>query len=147
MNYNDEHKYDDIINMLHHVSKKHPQMPPLDRAAQFAPFAALTGHGVAITEAARLTDERLDLDENSIERLDIKLQLLKERLSEKPIVTLSYFKPDEKKEGGSYLTVTGTVKKIDEYEHRIIMDDGTSVLISDLVAVEGHIFNESVEFI
>ena len=87
------------------------------------------------------------LDENSIERLDIKLQLLKERLSEKPIVTLSYFKPDEKKEGGSYLTVTGTVKKIDEYEHRIIMDDGTSVLISDLVAVEGHIFNESVEFI
>ncbi|MGN0351743.1 MAG: hypothetical protein ACI4ES_08825 [Roseburia sp.] len=141
MNYNDEHKYDDIINMPHHVSKKHPQMPLLDRAAQFSPFAALTGHGDAITETARLTEKRLDLDENSIEMLDIKLQLLKEKLAEKPIVTLSYFVPDEKKEGGSYLTATGTVKKIDEYEYRIIMDDGFSILINELVAIEGNIFN------
>lgn len=145
MNYNDEHKYDDIINLPHHVSKKHPQMSPLDRAAQFSPFAALTGHGDAITETARLTEKRLDLDENSIEMLDTKLQLLKEKLADKPIVTLSYFVPDEKKEGGSYLTVAGTIKKIDVYEHKIIMDDGKGILINDLVSIEGNIFNEIVE--
>ena len=140
-----DNKYDDIINMPNHVSKKYPQMSLLDRAAQFSPFAALTGHGDAIAETARLTDERMDLDENSIEVLDKKLQLLKERLAEKPIINILYFKPDEKKKGGSYVKVTGTVKKIDEYEHRIVMGDGESVLINDLVAVEGDIFGEVLE--
>lgn len=145
MSYNDQHKYDDIINMPHHVSKKHPQMPLLDRAAQFSPFAALTGYGDAIKETARLTECQMDLDENTVEILDMKLQLLKEKLKEKTVVDISYFKPDEKKKGGSYVTVTGTVKKIDLYEHKIIMDDGTSILINDLVAIEGDIFNEVLE--
>lgn len=135
-----EHKYDDIINMPHHVSKKHPQMSLLDRAAQFSPFAALTGHEDAIKETARLTDARLDLDENTIEMLDIRLQCLKERLAEKPVVNLSYFVADEKKQGGSYKTIRGTVKKIDLYEHRIVMDNGLRISIEDLVSVDGDVF-------
>lgn len=145
MIYGDEHKYDDIINMPHHVSKKHPQMPLLDRAAQFSPFAALTGHAAAISETARITEERMTLDENNIETLDRKLRFLKEKLVEKPIVDLSYFKPDEKKKGGSYVTVTGVVKKIDEYEHNIFLDDGLCISINDLVKIEGYIFNEIIE--
>lgn len=141
-----EHKYDDIINMPHHVSKKHPQMFLLDRAAQFSPFAALTGHEAAIAETARLTDARLELDENTIEMLDIRLQFLKKRLAEKPIVNISYFIPDEKKQGGSYETVAGIVKKIDLYEHRIVMKDGLSILIDDLVAIDGDIFKGIEEF-
>ena len=146
MSYKDEHKYDDIINLSHHVSKKYPQMSLLDRAAQFSPFAALTGHEAAIAETARLTDERLDLDENTIEMLDIRLQFLKERLPEKPVVEFSYFIPDEKKQGGSYETVTGIVKKIDLYEHRIVMEDGLSILIDDLVAIDGDIFKVIEEY-
>lgn len=146
MSYNNERKYDDIINMPHHVSKKHPQMSLLDRAAQFSPFAALTGHEEAIEETARLTDERLNLDENTIEILDIRLQLLREKLIEKPVVNLSYFMPDEKKQGGSYETLTGVVKKIDLYEHRIVMDDGLSIPIDDLVAIDGDIFKVIDEF-
>lgn len=144
MIYNDKHKYDDIINMPHHVSKKYPQMSLLDRAAQFSPFAALNGHEASIIETARLTDERMNLDENNIEILDMKLQLLRDCLSDKPVITLLYFEPDKKKDGGSYLTVTGTVKKIDEYEHKIIMDNGLSILISDLVEINGDIF-EGIE--
>lgn len=145
MIYGDEHKYDDIINMPHHVSKKHPQMPLLDRAAQFSPFAALTGHAAAISETARITEERMTLDENNIETLDRKLRFLKEKLADKPIVDLSYFNPDEKKKGGSYVTITGVVKKIDEYEHNIFLDNGLCISINDLVKIEGHIFNEIVE--
>lgn len=136
MNVNEEHKYDDIINLPHHISKTHPQMPLLDRAAQFAPFAALTGHDAAIKETARLTDERQDLDENTIEIINRKLQLLRERLSEKPVVTISYFEPDEKKQGGTYLRITGTIKKIDEYAQKIYMEDGKKIWIKDLVEVE-----------
>lgn len=146
MSYNNEHKYDDIINLPHHVSTKHPQMSLLDRAAQFSPFAALTGHEEAIEETARLTDERMELDENTIEMLDVRLQFLKDRLTEKPIVELSYFLPDEKKQGGSYETMTGTVKKIDLYGHRIVMDDGFCIPIGDLVAVDGDIFKVIDEY-
>lgn len=145
MIYGDEHKYDDIIDMPHHVSKKHPQMPLLDRAAQFSPFAALAGYGEAISETARITEERMNFDDNSIEMLDRKLRLLKERIVENPIVVLSYFMPDEKKKGGSYVTVTGTVKKIDDFGHKIVLDDGLSIPISDLVAIEGNIFDEFIE--
>lgn len=145
MIYCDEHKYDDIIDMSHHVSKKHPQMPLLDRAAQFSPFAALTGHAAAISETARLTEECMNLDENNIETLDRKLRFLKEKLVEKPIVEFSYFKPDEKKNGGSYVTITGVIKKIDECKHRIFLDDGLCISINDLVKIEGHIFNEIIE--
>lgn len=137
MSGNDEHKYDDMINMPHHVSKKHPQMPLADRAAQFSPFAALTGYEAAIAETARVTEERVELSDTSREALDMKLQLLRERLSEKPVVEIMYFVPDERKQGGSYVAVTGIVKKIDEYEHRIVMENGVRVEMGDLVGIEG----------
>ncbi len=135
MSGNDEHKYDDMINMPHHVSKKHPQMALADRAAQFSPFAALTGYEAAIAETARVTEERLDLSENSREELNVQLQLLKERLPEKPVVEITYFVPDERKSGGSYETVTGVVKKIDEYEQRIVLENGASVEMREMVNV------------
>lgn len=136
MSGNEEHKYDDMINMPHHVSKKHPQMALADRAAQFSPFAALTGYEAAIAETARVTEDRPELSDTSREALDMKLQLLRECLTEKPAVEITYFVPDERKAGGSYVTVTGIVKKIDEYKHRIVMENGASVEMEDLVGIE-----------
>lgn len=137
---NDAHKYDDIINLPHHVSSRHPQMSSLDRAAQFSPFAALTGYDAAIKETARLTEEWTDLDEGRKAMLDEKLQMLREHLSQKPEITFTYFKPDEKKNGGAYLTVVGKVKKIREYEHQILLEDGTVLLIENLCSIEGELF-------
>ena len=131
-----ENRYDDIINMPHHVSKKHPQMSLADRTAQFSPFAALTGYEAAIAETARVTEERLELSENSREELNMKIQLLKEHLSEKPVVEIMYFVPDERKAGGSYETVTGVVKKIDEYEQKIVLESGVGVEMREMVIIE-----------
>lgn len=136
----DEHKYDDIIHLPHPVSARHPQMPLYDRAAQFSPFAALTGHEAAIKETARLTEERMELDESAKEMLDERLQMIRENLSRKPEVTFTYFKPDERKSGGAYLTVTGRVKKIDGYEHRILLEDGTVIEIEELAGIEGELW-------
>lgn len=136
----DEHKYDDIIHLPHPVSRNHPQMLPLDRAAQFSPFAALTGHDAAIRETARLTEEKSELDENRKEMLDERLQMIRENLSEEPEITFTYFKPDEKKSGGAYLTVMGNVKKINEYEHQILLEDGTVIAIENLFSIEGELF-------
>lgn len=145
MSYQEEHRYDDIINLPHHVSNKHPRMSPIDRAAQFSPFAALTGHDAAIKETARLTEERLELDENRKELLDARLQLLREHLGEKPTVTFTFFEPDERKSGGAYVTVTGSVKKIEEYENKIILEEGAAIFIDDIYAVEGELFYELYE--
>ena len=136
MSGNDEHRYDDIIELPHHVSKKHPQMPLLDRAAQFAPFAALTGHEAAIKETARLTEEELFLDENSKELLDAELQYVLEHLSEHPEVTVTYFEPDAKKSGGAYVTVTGRVKKVDAYERSIVLADGGVIPMDEVIGME-----------
>lgn len=145
MSYQEEHRYDDIINLPHHVSNKHPRMSPIDRAAQFSPFAALTGHDAAIKETARLTEERLELDENRKELLDARLQLLREHLGENPTVTFTFFEPDERKSGGAYVTVTGSVKKIEEYENKIILEEGAAIFIDDIYAVEGELFYELYE--
>ncbi len=145
MSYHEEGRYDDIINLPHHVSNKHPHMAPIDRAAQFSPFAALTGHDEAIKETARLTDERMELDENRKELLDVRLQLLREHLGEKPTVTFTFFEPDERKSGGAYVTVTGSVKKIEEYENKIILEEGAAIFIDDIYAVEGELFYELYE--
>lgn len=123
----DEHRYDDIIDLPHPVSRKHPQMPLLDRAAQFAPFAALTGHEAAIKETARLTEEEIELDESSKELLDFRLQQLQEHLPEQPEVTVTYFCPDETKSGGAYETVTGSVKKVDSYAGELVFTDGRRI--------------------
>ena len=120
-------RYNEIINLPHHVSKTRPQMPMSDRAAQFAPFAALTGYDSAIKETGRLTDERIELDEEALTALNRKYQLLIEALDDAPEVTIIYFQPDERKAGGQYVSATGTVKKVDTFGRRILLQDGTRI--------------------
>ncbi len=135
MKSHDNNKYDDIINLPHHVSKKHPQMSLLNRAAQFSPFAALTGHSAVIQETARLTDSFVELDEDRKEQLNEQLQLIKENLEQKPEIEVTYFEPDPKKDGGAYITTCGRIKKIDEYNHQIIFTDGTTLLIEHIFSI------------
>lgn len=137
---NDPHRYDDIINLPHPTSNRHPRMPLYDRAAQFSPFAALTGHDAAIKETARLTDEKLELDEEVKARLNEKLQIIKENIGTDVTVFITYFVPDEKKSGGTYASCTGSVKRMDVYEHRIIMNDNTVIPIEQIYEVESDLF-------
>ena len=120
-------RYDEIMELPHHVSKTRPQMPMSDRAAQFAPFAALTGYDSAIKETGRLTGERIELDEEALTALDRKYQLLMDTLDDAPEVTIIYFQPDERKAGGQYVSATGTVKKVDTFGRRILLQDGTRI--------------------
>ena len=134
-------KYNEIIYLPHHVSKTRPQMPMSDRAAQFAPFAALTGYDAAIKETGRLTDERIELDVEALSALDMKYQLLMEAHDEAPEVTITYFQPDERKAGGKYLTATGAVKKVDDYERLITMQDGAKIPMDDVLSIDGELFS------
>lgn len=120
-------RYDEIMELPHHVSTTRPQMPMSDRAAQFAPFAALTGYDSAIKETGRLTNERIELDEEALTALDRKYQLLMDTLDDAPEVTIIYFQPDERKAGGQYVSATGTVKKVDTFGRRIFLQDGTRI--------------------
>ena len=133
-------RYNEIINLPHHVSKRRPQMPMSDRAAQFAPFAALTGYDAAIKETGRLTDERIELDVEALSALDMKYQLLMEALDEEPEVEITYFKPDERKAGGAYVTATGAVIKVDDFERLITMQDGTKITMDDILSIDGELF-------
>ena len=134
-------KYDEIMGLPHHVSKTRPQMPMSDRAAQFAPFAALAGYDAAIKETGRLTDERIELDVEALSALDMKYQLLMEALDEAPEVTITYFQPDERKAGGKYVSAVGAVKKIDDFERRITMRDGTRIPTDDVLSIDGELFS------
>ena len=134
-------KYREIIDLPHHVSKTRSQMPMSDRAAQFAPFAALTGYDSAIKETGRLTDERIELDVEALSALDMKYQLLMEALDEAPEVTITYFQPDERKAGGKYVSATGAVKKVDDFERRITMRDGTRIPMDDVLSIDGELFS------
>lgn len=127
--------YSDIINLPHHVSRNHPQMPIAARAAQFAPFAALTGYDAVIHETARLTEGQVELEEYDNERQNRKFAELMVNLDNHPEITVSYFLPDERKAGGRYITASGTVKKIDTYEHLLWMDDGTKIPIADITDI------------
>ena len=109
------HRYDDIIDLPHHVSEKHPHMPMLDRAAQFSPFAALTGYDAAIVETARLTDQKRELTEEQKQVINKGLHELQKRIKNDPLVTVTFFKPDDRKSGGAYRTVTGNAKKVYVY--------------------------------
>lgn len=134
------HDYDDIINLPRPVSLVHPPMPVADRAAQFMPFAALTGYGEAIDETGRRTEERMELDEDECGILDEKLRHL-ERCTEqfpqqRPMVSVTYFRPDARKGGGAYVTVTGRIRKTDGYERSLIMEDGTKIPLKEIVALE-----------
>ena len=134
--YKDDHKYDDIINLPHHQSTERAHMSLHDRAAQFAPFAALSGHEEAIEETARLTDEKVTLDESAIEKINEKLYEISQNLSEKWNVTITYFRPDALKKGGAYLTDVGSIKKIDEIEKIVIMDSGMKIKMEQIVGIE-----------
>lgn len=135
-------EYKDIINLPHHVSSKRPQMSMLDRAAQFSPFAALTGYDDAIHETGRLTDEKVDLSEGEKEVLDRKQQVLMEKLAAHPPLTITYFVPDAKKSGGAYITKSGNLKKIDEFERWMLLTDGTKIPLDDVTDIESELFRD-----
>lgn len=141
--YSSQGKYDDIINLPHHESKKHPRMSKEARAAQFAPFAALTGYDDVIKETARLTSERKEIDEELKVILDAKLQIIHEKIDTRPEVTFTYFLPDSKKDGGAYVTVTGNVIKIDKFNQKVILENRTEIPISEIVEITGEIFKEN----
>lgn len=126
-------KYEDMIELPHHVSRSHPQMPISGRAAQFSPFAALTGYEDVIREAGRLTEDRMELEEDIRRTLDEKLKVLQERAADDPEVTVTYFLQDERKDGGAYVTVTGSIKKVDGYERVLIMKDGAKIPLEEIV--------------
>ena len=134
--------YDDIIDLPHHVSRTHPRMSAKDRAAQFSPFAALTGHFAVIRETARLTDRQLELDEQAKAVLDMKQRILAEEISARPEVTVTYFKPDERKSGGEYLTVTGELKRIDERERMLEFTSGERIPFDDILDIGSELFGE-----
>ena len=132
--------YEDIINLPPHSSKKHPQPTMMDRAARFAPFAAITGYEEMVLEEARVTEERVDLDEGALSLLNEKLNMIQEFIDEEPEIKITYFEPDKKKSGGAYVSVTGIVKRIDEYEHFVIMMDGKKISIEEIYGLESDLF-------
>ena len=129
-------KYDDIINMPRHISSKHPQMKIIDRAAQFAPFAALTGHKESINEASRITDSKKELDENQKEILNNKLNYILLNLDKLLEIKITYFQADLKKSGGKYVTVLASIKKIGEYNKVLVLNNGKKIKIDDLYWLE-----------
>ena len=135
-------KYDEIINLPHHVSKTHPQLGRDSYAAQFSPFAALTGYEDIVSDVARATDEKTELDDDAKLRLSNKLKIVLDRLDENPVISVTYFKPDKKKSGGRYVTTDGTVKKYDYYEKTIYMTNGTVIRLDDLYEIKGKIITE-----
>ena len=133
-------QYDDIVHLPHHVSSTRPRMSAIDRAAQFSPFAALTGYDTSIKESARLTDARIELDDSQKEEISEKLRLVTGQLDAE--IKITYFLPDTKKTGGKYVLAAGAVKKVDEYERMIIMGDGKQIPIDEVIDVDCDAFGE-----
>ena len=134
-------KYDDIINLPHHVSETHPQMSMRNRAAQFSPFAALSGHSDAIHETARYTDDFQGVDESNVEALNQKIAMILDKINEHPQITITYFKPDEKKEGGSYTLKMGNIKRVEDYEHVLQFPDNEKIPIQSIFNIDGEMFS------
>lgn len=132
--------YEDIVNLPRHISKVHPQATMADRAARFSPFAAISGYEDMVKEAARVTEERIDITDATKELLNEKLNMIIEFLDEAPEVTITYFEPDKKKDGGAYISITGTVKRIDEYERIVLMSDDKKIRIEEIYAIESDLF-------
>jgi len=132
----DSHRYDDIIDLPHPTSQKHPRMSVENRAAQFSPFAALTGYDAAVSETARITSARIELDEQGKALLDEKLRLLREQLSRSPQVNITYFKPDLYKTGGEYVPHSGKLRRIDTMEGCLFFSDGLKVAMEDIYDIE-----------
>lgn len=129
--------YSDIINLQHHTSTRHPRMSTEARAAQFAPFAALNGYGDAVVETARITNSRIELDEEMKSIINKQLNIIATHILEKPQATFTYFVPDKKKEGGSYSITTGNVKQIDLVNNIIILTNKKKINILDLINISG----------
>lgn len=136
----DEHRYDDMLDMPHPVSPTRPRMSLLDRAAQFAPFAALTGFGAAITEADRALDRRVELGEAEAAELAEKLRVLEARQAEQPEISVTYFVPDERKDGGRYEIAEGRLRRIRPEEYALSLADGRVIDIEDIIVIEGPLF-------
>ena len=132
--------YNDIINNPHHTSKTRKRMSQSNRAAQFAPFAALTGYDAAIGEASRITETTIELDDKPKEILNMKLSLLKNHIKDRPYVTITYFVPDPKKDGGAYVDYNGNIRVIDEIKHSIIFTDRTTISIDVIYDIQSEIF-------
>ena len=132
MKKTEEHKYDDIIDLPHHVSKTRAKMSLRERAAQFSPFAALTGHGDAVKETARLTQKKVELGEGDIEILNEKIDFLKSVINDKPYIKVAYFAKDPKKSGGAYLIYEGKLKRIDGYKRTLVFVSGKEIPLDDI---------------
>lgn len=135
-------KYDDILHLPHPTSARHLRMPIAERAAIFSPFAALSGHAGAIAETARLTDQKMELDEDTKAELDRRQAVLLEHISEQPEITVTWFQPDERKDGGSYLTATGRLKKLDAIQRLLVLTDGTEIPLDDVASLESECFQD-----
>lgn len=134
-------RYEDMIDLQYRGSVTHSCMPRIARAAQFAPFAALSGYEAAVKETARLTQERVELDESRKSALNERLRLILERHDERPEVTITYFVPDERKDGGAYVSITGRIRNVDQYRHIVVMEDKTGIPIEQIYEVESDLFD------
>ena len=128
-------KYRDMIDLPYPGESKHTRMPVRDRAAQFAPFAALTGFGAVLKETERITEKRIELDEYEKEKLDEKIRLILEENEIHPEITVTFFVPDEKKDGGAYVTASGHIKRVDEAEHLLILEEGDKIPMEDIYEI------------
>ena len=135
-----DHRYDDIISLPHHQSPTRKKMTMTDRAAQFSPFAALSGYDAAIEEEARLTDTQTIPGDGALAELNEKMLLLAARAEERPTVTVTWFQPDPRKAGGQYMTVTDRVRKIRVWERELLLTDGTVIPLDAISALEGDAF-------
>ena len=129
-------KYDDIINLPHYEPKYHPRMSKYKRSAQFAPFAALVGYDEQVKECSRLTDERLEIDDELKEKINYKLNKINELIKNNPVVEITYFIPDVKKDGGKYITEKGNVKRIDYINRFIKFTDNKKIILDDVIDIK-----------
>ncbi len=135
----EEHKYDDIINLEHPISKVHKQMSLENRSAQFAPFAALVGYEEAVKETERVTENRVEINEELRNRLDEKIYILQSKIKEQPEVNITYFVPDNKKKGGKYQSITGKIKQIDDDNKLIVLKNDIEIPINEIINISGEI--------
>ena len=133
--------YEDIVNLPRPISKKHPEPTMLERAARFAPFAAITDYEEMVLEEARITEERITLDENALNLLNEKLYILQKFPDQMPTLKVTYFEPDKKKSGGAYVTYKGTVKRVESYQKLLVMNDGKKIPFEDICTLESELFD------
>ena len=134
------HKYDDMIGLGQHISRTHPPMARIKRAAQFASFDALTGFGAAINEAGRETEAKKELSEDEIDMINARLAVIEQHIKEQPSIAVTYFLPDDRKAGGRYVTVSGNVRKLDDVKRMMVFADETRIPIEDIRYIESDLF-------